>query len=107
MLRVHSIESQANVDARAPSDFANPSKSHRLVDLKSSFEPRELAQGGALQIPSRFSVAVPGPERAAARRAGQAPCTPRAAVTATAHNHLVHPIGRARIPAQILPSTPE
>jgi hypothetical protein len=42
--------------------FADPSETHGLVDRRSNFAPRELAQGGALQIPSRFSVAVPGPE---------------------------------------------
>jgi hypothetical protein len=69
MLRVHSIESQANVDARAPSDFANPSKSHRLVDLRSSFEPRELAQGGALQSPS-IKVSCGGSGSGEQRRVG-------------------------------------
>jgi hypothetical protein len=31
-----------------------------LVDRRCHFALRELAQGGALQIPSRFPVAVPG-----------------------------------------------
>ena len=97
---VFSIESRANAGAGERSDFANPSKTHRLADRSIKFAPRELAQGGALQIPSRPPVAVPGSGGSAA---GQAPCTPRAAVTATAHNHLVHPIRRARIPAQISP----
>jgi hypothetical protein len=33
-------------------------KTHRLVDRRSDFAPSELAQGGALQILSRFPVAV-------------------------------------------------
>jgi hypothetical protein len=53
MLRVHSIESRANAGAGVRSDFANPSKSHRQADRKIKFAPRELAQGGALQVPSR------------------------------------------------------
>ena len=55
MLRFHSIESRAN--AGAPSDSTNPSKIHRLVDHRSYFAPGKLAQGGVVQIPSRFPVA--------------------------------------------------
>jgi hypothetical protein len=68
--------------------------------------PGKLAQDGVVQIPSRFPVAVPVRRAAAGWRAGQAPCTPRAVVARMAQHNLVHPILRARIPAQISPSTP-
>jgi len=63
MLSGHSIESRAtNEGAGARGLFANPAKTHHLVDSRNNFAPRELTQGGTLQIPSRFPVAVLGPE---------------------------------------------
>jgi hypothetical protein len=76
MLRFHSIESRANAGAR--SDSANPSKMHRLSITEVISRPGRIAQRGVVQIPSRFPVAVPVRRAAAGRRAGQAPCTPRA-----------------------------
>jgi hypothetical protein len=55
VLRVHSIESRANLGAGARGLFADP--------LNSTISrPVKLAQGSALPITSRFPVAAPGPE---------------------------------------------
>jgi hypothetical protein len=106
MLRVHSIESRANAGAGVRSDTANPSKTHRQADRRIKFAPRELTQGGGA-LRQGLLWRCRARRAAAGWRARQTPCTPQAAVTDIARNNLVHPIRRARIPAQISPSTPD
>ena len=108
MLRVHSIESRANAGAGVRSDTANPSKTHRQADRRIKFAPRELTQGGgALQVPSRPTVAVPDPESSGGLAGETNTLYATSGGDRFARNNLVHPIRRARIPAQISPSTPD
>ena len=109
MLRVHSIESRANVGAGVRSGFANSSKHIvSLADRRIKFAARELTQGGAPSDSAKAPCGGAGPESSGGR-AGQTSCTPRAAVTAIAHNNLIHPIGeRYSIPnADLVRSAPE
>ena len=74
-LGVYSIESRATVGAGFDrSNHADPSKTNHLVDRRSRFRLRELAQSSALQIPPRFPLVGRAQRAVAGWFAGQALC---------------------------------